>query len=150
MFVSENTSSFSTIDHFVSNCRGYAATTEAGVIHNAGNTSNHSPIYAKIDVGQLKVDVEQSKSISRTSWSKASEDNKAAYIEAVSNKLNAVNIPDCVNCTNLHCTIHSDQIDKYTLEVLESIESAAKENLPSTGGGGHASKKPHDRIPGWN
>ena len=66
-------------------------------------------------------------------------------------KLNEITMPGCISCTNLHCSDHSDQIDSYTLEVLEAIESAAKESLPAVGGGGQAnSKRVPNRIPGWN
>ena len=74
MFVSENSSSFSTIDHFVSNNQVLNAITEAGVLHNSQNTSNHSPIFVKIYVGHLQVNTEESKSSLRTSWAKASRD----------------------------------------------------------------------------
>ena len=121
--------SLSTIDHFVSNPRVLNAVTEAGVLHNVLNTSNHSPIYVKIDVGQLKVDVEKHKATSRTSWAKSSEDNRLAYSESVRVKLNAVPVFDSLNCTDIHCTVHSDQIENYTLEVVKAIEAAARETI---------------------
>ena len=76
LFVSNNVSSSSTIDHFVSNQRVLDATTDAGVIHHAENNSNHSPIFMKIDVGKLQVVVEKCVSAPKTSWAKADEDAK--------------------------------------------------------------------------
>ena len=151
MFVSDRTTSFSTIDHFVSNFRVFDATTEAGVHHDAQNPSNHSPIYVKIDVGQLKTNVETCHSASRTSWAKASDEAKAAYTQSVATKLNALAIPECVYCTNLHCVEHGDQIENYTLNVLEKIEAAAKESLAMVGGSKSSrTKKQVCMVPGWN
>ena len=118
---------------------------------HTSNISSIRSIYVKLDVGQLKVETDEVHASSRTSWDKASEENKNAFTAAVATKLNEITMPGCISCSNLHCSDHSDQIDSYTLEVLEAIESAAKESLPAVGGGGQAnSKRPPNRIPGWN
>ena len=149
-FVSKNNCSISTIDHFVSNQQVLHATTEAGVLHHAENTSNHSPIFVKIDVGQLKVDVEECTPSPRTSWTKATDEAKTKYKTSIASKLNDLQLPECLDCINLHCNIHKDAIGIYTLEVLEAVEAAAKESLPVSGGGGMSKSKPVSRIPGWN
>ena len=110
MFVSENSSSFSTIDHFVSNNQVLNAVTEAGVLHNAQNTSNHSPIFVKIYVGHLQVNTEKSKSSPRTSWAKASEEAKIKFRDTLTTKLDSLQHPNCLDCNNLHCLEHTDEI----------------------------------------
>ena len=156
MFISEKISSFSTIDHFVSNSRVVESITDAGVHHSALNPSNHSPIYAKIDVGHLKTEVEECHSTKRTSWAKASEEAKAGYSETVANKLTNLLIPECISCTNLHCNDqdHVHQIENYTLDVLEAVEAAARETLPTVGGGPglktSGTKQQGGNVPGWN
>ena len=74
MFMSENITSFSTIDHFIGNQNVFGSVTEAGVTHYAENFSNHSPIYVKLDVGQLSLSMEKAINQKRTRWNKASEE----------------------------------------------------------------------------
>ena len=125
----------STIDHFVGSHQFLSALEEAGVVHDAGNTSNHSPIYAKFNVGNLNVETEQPKCIKRTKWDKATDIAKDNYKDLVSGKLEQIILPDCVNCINLHCMEHAEQLELYTMAVLEAVETAAQESLPSVGGG---------------
>ena len=53
--------------------------------------------------------------------------------------LGNLQLPDCINCQNLHCVDHSEEVESYALAVLEAVESAAQESLPSVGGGGSSS-----------
>ena len=140
-FVSRDTCSISTIDHFVSNQQVILATKEAGVIHHPENTSNHSPIFASIDAGSLHVDVENSKTIPRTCWSKATEEAKAKYKDTIATKLNLLLVPDCIHCTDFHCSAHKEEISNYTIEVLEAVEAAARETLPFSGIGSRCKSK---------
>ena len=133
-FISNKTCAISTIDHFVSNHQVLLATTEAGVLHHPENTSNHSPIFVKIDAGSLQVDVEQCTSSPRTSWTKATEEEKSRYKVTVPSKLSELQVPECISCTDLHCHDHFDAIADYTIEVLKSVEAAAKDSLPVSGG----------------
>ena len=84
----------------------------------------------------------------RISWGKSNEDAKIAYRTALNNKLTQVSIhPDVLRCLDLHCKCHHEAIDEYTLEVLEAIELAGEECLPSVGGHKQGKKIP---IPGWS
>ena len=58
-------------------------------------------------------------------------------METVTSKLTGVQIPDCVDCTDLHCecAAHNEAIEESTMAILEAVEMAAQECLPSTGGG---------------
>ena len=46
--------SFSTIDHFITDARTYNCLTDAGVIHSALNTSNNSAIYCKLAISEIE------------------------------------------------------------------------------------------------
>ena len=46
--------------------------------------------------------VEDCKATKKTNWDKASEEAKAKYAETVAEKLNNLDLPSCLNCTNLH------------------------------------------------
>ena len=51
----------------------------------------------------------------------------------------------CLSCQDLNCTLHTEEMEDFTMLVLESVENASKECLPSTG-----SSRSSGLIPGWN
>ena len=69
----------SKIDHFISNERVYNAVVEASVIHSGENLSDHSPIFCKLNVGELDVSLENEIRTKVPSWKKATEDDKNIY-----------------------------------------------------------------------
>ena len=138
----------STIDHFCSNPRVYNAVTEAGAYHSGANLSNHSPIYCKINVGELDTGLEEEMRRQVPSWGKANVDERVQWKEQLAGKLREVAIPHCVTCRNVHCTQHEDDIVNYCMEVLETVDSVTKECLPCSGGGG--GRGGTKDTPGWN
>ena len=141
--------STSTIDPFVSNELVYDCTVEAGVIHSGDNPSTHSPIFTKLKLGNIDFTTEKVKSSKRVNWSKASEEAKLNYTCILNKKLSSINIPDCVQCDDLHCDDHTEQLEEYTMDILETVEKAARECLPTAGGGEGKTKSHKDIIPGW-
>ena len=127
----------------------YNHVVEAGVIHSGENPSNHSPIYTKLKLDSIDICTKSAKNTRKVSWSKASEEAKKNYINTVTSKLNSVPVPGCVHCMDLQCSVHTEELEDYTMNVLEALESAAKECLPSTGGG--SNNKQHSFVvPGWS
>ena len=118
---------YSSIDYFVGSNLICRSTTEASVIHNGDNPSNHSPIYTKLDVGQFSLEVEKIQGQKRVNWSKATDVAIENYKLTVTYKLDSIVVPECHNCTDLYCTANSDLVEVYTMSVLESVETAAKE-----------------------
>ena len=55
---SNNIFTHSVIDHFASSKRFFHVIEEAGVIHSAENTCNHSAIYAKVAIEKLDLTLE--------------------------------------------------------------------------------------------
>ena len=143
-----DTHAYSVIDHFAMSPQVYDAVSEAGVLHDGSNLSNHSPIYVKLNVGEFDMKLEAISSEARSSWSKANEDAKLHYKETLKEKLVLIDIqPELLGCRNLHCKDQEDSLEEYTMQVLESIEKADKECLPTVGGATLGKKKP---IPGWS
>ena len=147
MFLSENVTSFSTIDHFVGNQNVIGAVMEAGVAYFPENLSNHSPIHVKLNVGHLCVSTEDAVSQKRTYCNKATEDEKEKFKDTLPNKLNSLIVPACVACQNIHCNIHSED---YTMNVLQSIESSAQDCLPYVGGYKLQGGTLPGRVAGWS
>ena len=54
-----------------------------------------------------------------------------------------------MSCRDVNCTVHGEQIEGYTIEVLEAVESVSRECLAHTGGAGAKSKSGHTE-PGWS
>ena len=146
LFISENITSCSTIDHFIGNQNVFGSVTEAGVTHYAENFSNHSPIYVKLDVGQLSLSMEKAINQKRTRWNKASEEARDHFKNDLAVKLNALPVPVSVTFQNIHCKIHSED---YTMNVLQYIESSAQASLPSVGGAKQGHGGQPGQVAGW-
>ena len=80
-------------------------------------------------------------------WSKASDEAKQKYINLMTSKLNSVLVPACVECSDLQCEDHTEELEDYTMDILQAIETAAQECLPSSGGGGGGVRQ--HVVPGW-
>ena len=146
MMESNNSVFFSTIDHFACSNSLLKTVIEAGVIHSGQNTSNHSPIYSKIAVEQLDHTIELEICPNMISWNKASNEAKVNYKEVLRSYLGAIHVPESLSCLDIHCKGHKSEIDKYTMNVLESIENASVYCLPSTKPN---PKRRKDIVPGW-
>ena len=143
----KDSSHYSTIDHFAVSPQVYQVVSEAGVLHCGSNPSNHSAIFAKVKVRDLDLELETSIPEKRSSWSKASEDAKSYFQELLVEKLDKISAkPELLMCKDLHCKSHMENLESYTIDVMESIEEAAKLALPQTGGSKIAKKIP---IAGW-
>ena len=145
-----NVPAYSTIDHFAVSPQVYQDVSEAGVIHCGGNPSNHSPIYLKLSVGDLDLELESPQAESKISWDRATEDARLHYQHQLASKLEVISCPvTCISCTNFHCMSHTEDLEEYTMQVLEAIEIAGKECLPSTGGS-KSTKTRKGPVPGWS
>ena len=142
---------FSTIDHFAANEVLYNSVYEAGVVHSGENPSNHSPIFTKIEFNDIDTGKEQVKFRKRVNWKKSSEEARTNYSDSLATKLDQVKVPDCVECRDIHCSIHTDQMEEYTIAILEAVESASQESLAFTGGGSNKGRSGQQQIvPGWS
>ena len=84
-------------------------------------------IYTKLQVGELNLETESFKSEKRTNWAKATDVAITQYKSTLAIKLNTIPTPDCGDCQDLHCRIHSSSLEDYTVEVLQAVESSARE-----------------------
>ena len=146
----ENEARQSCIDHFVVNDRLYSAIVEAGAIRSVDNFSWHDPIYCKIKVGQLDLELEKEVRKPVPSWNNSSETKKENYRFELENRLNNIHIPGSVSvCRNVLCNQHDDDLNDYCETVLDAIELAAKDQLDSTKVKDEE-KSAKKITPGWN
>ena len=142
----------SLLDHFFWNPEFSDSVLDAGVLHLAGNLSDHSPIFCTFDSSIVQdLSTDPVRPNPRPSWKKANEDQKSKYNMLLVDKLSQLEIPSSVsNCRDVHCKqrSHREQLDQYTLEVLDLVQQAAEEALPRPAGG--PIKGGHSVRPGWN
>ena len=86
----------------------------------------------------------------RPTWHKASMEDKASYRYTLEERLSLLAVPDSVrSCTDVHCHLpsHEEDLDQYTLEVLETVQEVAEACLPMPGVS--KSRKGGAIVPGW-
>ena len=124
---------------------------KCGVHHLVENKSDHSPIF--IDINTECLPSSSSRNVKRQprpSWKKATTIKQKAFTDLISRNLNKITVAQDCNCTNVHCreTDHIENIDKYVLNILHTVEVASKEYLVEKY---HCSKNGRKKTtPGWN
>ena len=145
--VLNNQTSTSVIDHFVGNDTLVKSVIDAGVIHDPNNPSNHEPIFTKLSLQGIDLSNESEIKQSRVKWEKATELAKDKFKEVLDNKLLNISVPHTVSCRDVSCVAHTADLEDYTMDIMEAVESAAVECLPVVGGG---HKETSLAVPGWN
>ena len=142
----------STVDHIFWNEASEDKIVDAGVVHLPENTSDHCPVYCVIDVGKVKIETSVPKiSSPRPCWKKATSSQKDDFKSNLENDLRAIHIPDSLHsCKDVHCMKeeHNDDADNTIIQVLESVERNAYQNLPVPSP--PRNKKPKSNMPGWS
>ena len=149
------TSHTSILDHFFWNETLDSGVVDAGVIHLPDNRSDHSPIYCVIQTEAIQQESSRAAPRkSKPSWKRASPEQKAGFKELLEEKLTLLMTPHSVmDCKNTKCKDinHKQDMDQFTLDLLESVQYTAELSLPipssSSGSGDDIEKK---SIPGWS
>ena len=144
--------SCSTLDHFYVSQQLLDLVTDAGPIHLGDNPSRHSPIIMKLNIGNLKSSCPTkplSSAIRKPAWYKATSDQKLEYTALLNEKLLELVPPESLYCCDVtcQCTDHSDDRDKYVLDIMCAVMEASHECIPlsskPSSSGGRKS------LPGW-
>ena len=102
----------------------------------------------KFKVGELNVDLEDEASKRVPCYKKANDGEKHLFKETLDQHLINLNVPDrCVNCVNVKCQDHKEELESYCIDVCQTIEDVAKTTLPLSGGKGPGKER---ELPGWN
>ena len=83
---------------------------------------------------------------------RASQDQKENFKEVLEENLSRLTIPSSVLlCRDLHCTKtnHKQELDIFTLGLLESIQEIAESSLPVPGTSGKSKEDLKKKCPGW-
>ena len=112
---------------------------------------NQFIVFLKFQNSKKSVVAQTQQSTSRPSWKSSSTEQKDLFKSSLSEKLNNIIVPDCVNsCQNVHCKNidHINDIDDYLFDILDSIDDQAIKSLKSSGG--NKTSKKNKAIPLWN
>ena len=131
--------------------------TDCGPMHLPDNFSRHSPFLMRLNVKNIPIRESAVPPIlpRRPAWYKAQNHHMSAYKENLHSKIDNLQMPASLNCSNPHCQSrdHKEERDQYMLDVLGSLCDAAKEEIPLTKGGKPTSSNGDDNIsnviPDW-
>ena len=110
--------------------------------------SNHSAIFVKLNLENVEKHEVEQKSQEKVMWDNTSLGAIENYKDTLDMLLSDVHLPECINCKDLRCNDHKEEIDEYILSVLDSVQVASKECLPISGK--KSQKKKNKTIPGWS
>ena len=141
----------STLDHFMVDAELLAVVKDAGALHNLGdNLSRHSPIMIKLDLGKLTMK-KRTEVVSRKkpAWYKAGEKEREDFKAGLNMKLQSLESPECLKCSDPHCKnkSHSEERDGHMLDIMGALIECSHEFIPM--GGGKGDKEQRQVIPGW-
>ena len=149
--------SFSSIDHFIVNPRLLNHIESCAPVHLIDNLSRHAPIMLKLKVNEIPsnktVNIEKPR---KPSWYKANQRQVKKYTNDLDHKIQNINPPECLECTNVNCDnveLHSQERDNYLVDLLSAAIESMHENIPLSGK--KPPNKPNDNcpvtqcIPGW-
>ena len=140
----------STLDHFFWNSLLDSSVVDAGVLHLPDNMSDHSPIYCIINTSSIQHDHSKpKKSKPCPSWRRAKPEEKTEYKRMLEENMARLIPPDSVaRCMDVHCQDprHREELDQFTLEILETVQKVAEESLPVPG---NSSTQKKSIRPGW-
>ena len=147
----------STLDRFFWSEKISGCVKEADVLHLLSNTSDHCPVYCKLDVGEIGVtNIQEATRLGQMdnhpSWKKATAEQREEYRFILEEQLKTIKVPVTLHdCSNVHCerVDHTLETDQYLIEILESVRSAADRCLPSNKRTKPDSTKKKKPTPNW-
>ena len=141
----------STLDHFFWSEQLEDNVVDAGVLHFPDNKSDHSPIYCIVSFPVIQKEAcEPVQQRPRPNWSKANIDEKAKYKAILEERIGNLRIPaSLTTCRDVKCRdpVHIEELDTFTMDLLETMQNVAEESLPMPSTGGSGSKQ-HKTVPG--
>ena len=140
----------STLDHFFWSKALHGLVVDAGALHLPDNKSDHSPVYCVIEFSNiLQQDSTLVHQKPKPSWKKSSKEQHDNFQTELENKLMQVKAPLSVTtCEDICCKdeSHRDDLNIFTVELLETLQEVAEENLAKSS---PQSNKGRKKVPGW-
>ena len=143
----------STLDHFAWSEQLGCSVIDGGVLHLPDNQSDHCPIYCTVNMSTIQhASSAPRASRSRPSWRRATFQQKEEYKSLLEERISHIVVPESVlTCVDVHCQDirHREDLDHFTLEVLETVQAVAEVSLPVPAPSGQ-NKRVTTIRPGWS
>ena len=138
----------SVIDHFILSENLFAGVSEYYSLHDGDNTSDHQPVLLHLPVRTECIDrPPMSRQSTKTKWETASQNDLNAYKNELQAKLADITLPrNAIDCQDLKCSQHLEEIQRYYDDILQACISAAD----CTVGRRQNRTRNLPRRPGWN
>ena len=142
----------SILDHFFwsENLGEYVK--DAGVIHLPDNRSDHCPVFCVLELQHNeKNEPQMAQQKPRPSWKKSKQDQKDSFKTELEDRLSNLATPQSISsCKEVGCRDieHKEDLDIFTLDLLETVQIVAEENLsmPTVGGKDVGDKDESSRL----
>ena len=141
--------SHSVIDHFLLSNTDSAYVNDAQVLHTGDNMSVHEPIYISLKTDRVFTEVLEEANhdiVPKPLWNKATSQNIADYRAELYSKLSTLGLNNGIMCNDPNCVdeSHHSDVDSFTSNLLNLIDSSVISNIPLSGG-----PRQDKVIPGW-
>ena len=138
-----------TLDHWSWTSELNKSVERCRVHHLVENKSDHSPIFMDINTECLPSSISSNvKRQQRPSWKKATTIKQKAFTDLISKHRNKIIALHECNCNTVNCRDidHIEYIDKYVLDILDTIEMSSKEYLVEKDNGKERAQKDYTRM----
>ena len=146
MFDIDGHSHTSTLEHFFWSEDISNNIMAADVLHIASNTSDHCPIYCKININNLQAKCRiHHLPKPKSCWKKATDEQKANFKVNLENDLANLDIPESIeHCHDVHCNDdnHKNDSDNFLTKILKTIKSTSDSFIPFSGQKHNGNKSP--------
>ena len=136
----------STLDHFFWSEDIPNNIMVADVLHIASNTSDHCPIYCKININNLQAKCRiRHLPNPKACWKKATDEQKANFKVNLENDLANLEIPASIeHCHDVHCNDdnHKNDSDNLLTKIPKTIKSTSDSFIPFSGQKHNGNKSP--------
>ncbi|ELT91273.1 hypothetical protein CAPTEDRAFT_205811 [Capitella teleta] len=130
-YMSDWNGAHSTIDHMMVTDNMYELISKYVTKDDADNFSDHNPVLLSLDMITQLGRNPISHDTSRLAWHRSSDHNIMMYQQEVKRRLCLVDVPvEAVECNDFQCTQHAAAISEYYNQVMNVIQTSAKETIP--------------------
>ena len=144
-FESKGSGVRSTIDHIILDHAFYGLVKNYYSFDSVDNTSDHCAICCELDLSIAYIKNCDKQPQIRPAWYKAGKEDIHYFQTKLDQLLTNIQIPSVIECSNLLCMSHNEEIEKFHNDIIQACMEAANTAIPKTG-------FTNDRktIPGWN
>ena len=114
------------------------------------NLSDHIPLSLDLNINCSYLKTKEITYKAKVAWYKVNINDTVKYKSCLNKELNNIKVPhEALQCKLQHCTDHSNMINEFHDNIINSCISAGYESLPITGDSTINPNKKSTKV-GWN